>query len=56
MRMESYLSSIDYQLWKIVRDGFVKSKLEEKEWNEENIRKHQMDHRAKIYNFLFNTP
>ena len=51
MRMESYLFSIDYYLWKIVRDGFVTSKTEENDWNEEDIKKHQIDHKAKYIIF-----
>ena len=51
MRMESYLISIDFYLWEIVRDGFEISKLEEKDWNEKDIKKFQMDYNAKYIIF-----
>jgi len=37
--MKSFLFSIDYQLWKIVRDGFTKSSTKEEEWIEDDIKK-----------------
>jgi len=49
--MESYLFSINYQLWKIVRDGFITTSTKEVEWTEEDIKKHQMDYKAKYIIF-----
>ena len=44
MRMESFLFSIDYELWKIVRDGFTTTSTKEEKWTENDIKKYQMDH------------
>ena len=38
-------------MWKIVRDGFVTTSTKENKWTEENIKKHQMDHKAKYIIF-----
>ena len=51
MRMESFLFSIDYQLWKIVRDGFTTTSTKEEKWTENDIKKYQMDHKAKYIIF-----
>ena len=39
MRMQVFLFSLDYQLWKMVRDGIQVSSEVEEEWTEEEIRK-----------------
>ena len=49
--MKSFLFSIDYQLWNIVRDGFTTTSTKEKEWTENDIKKYQMDHKAKYIIF-----
>ena len=49
--MKSFLFSINYQLWKIVRDGFTTTSTKEEEWIEDDIKKHQMDHKAKYIIF-----
>ena len=51
MRMKSYLFSIDYQLWNIVRDGIIVSSEKEEEWTKDDIKKKQMDHKAKYIIF-----
>ena len=51
MRMESFLFTIDDELWKIVRDGFTTSSNIEEKWTEEDIRKHQVDYKAKYIVF-----
>lgn len=51
-----FLFSIDYQLWKIVKDGFTTTSTKEEEWTKNDIKKHQMDHKEKYIIFCLILP